>query len=199
VSEQESWVKPVTLRGERALLVPLEEAHVKGLADAGAAPEIWHYMPAWPSSAEEMRAVVEQALRLRDAGAEMPFTIIDQADGRIVGSTRYLEITPAHRGLEIGWSWLTPEVWRTRINTECKLLLLRHAFEELGAIRVQLKTDLRNARSQAAIARIGGVREGVLRQHRIMPDGYLRDTVYFSILDHEWPVVRARLEGFLQR
>jgi RimJ/RimL family protein N-acetyltransferase len=114
-----------------------------------------------------------------------------------VGSTRYLDIRRENRGLEIGWTWLAAAVQRTAVNTECKYLLLRHAFETLGAIRVQLRTDLRNLRSQRAIERIGATREGVFRQERIMWDGYLRDSVFYSVIDCEWPAVKARLEARL--
>ncbi len=191
-------VKPVVLTGERAMLVPMEGSHVEALYEAGRSPEIWPYMPMRVRTLEDMRTLLEEALRARDRGTEFPFVIIERSLNRIVGSTRFLEITPAHRGIEIGWTWLSPDAWRTPINTECKYLLLRHCFETLGALRVQLKTDARNVRSQVAIERIGGVREGLLRHHRIMPDGYLRDSVYYSILIEEWPAVKARLEGWLQ-
>lgn len=123
----------------------------------------------------------------------VPFAVIDRASGAVAGSTRYFDIRPADRGLEIGYTWYGEAYQRTTINTECKFLLLHHAFEGLGALRVQLRTDARNLRSQAAIARIGGVREGVLRSHMVMPDGYLRDTVVFSIIRSEWPEVERRL------
>src|SRR6266513_716872 len=198
-SSREIWlnVTPVTLTGARAKLIPMEASHAEALYQAGGSPEIWPYMPLWPKTPDDMRRLVREALAAREKGSEFPFVIVDQQTGRIVGSTRFLEITPAHRGIEIGWTWLARETWRTPINTECKYLLLKHCFETLGAIRVQLKTDARNIRSQQAIERIGGVREGVLRHHRIMPDGYLRDSVYYSILLEEWPAVKARLEAFL--
>ena len=123
----------------------------------------------------------------------VPFAVIDRASGAVAGSTRYFDIRPADRGLEIGYTWYGEAYQRTTINTECKFLLLHHAFEGLGALRVQLRTDSRNLRSQAAIVRIGGVREGVLRSHMVMPDGYLRDTVVFSIIRSEWPEVEKRL------
>lgn len=191
-------ISSVILTGKQAKLIPMEMSHIPGLYEAGRAPEIWKYMPANPNSLDDMQDLVEDALRLRETGAEFPFVIIDQRTDRIVGSTRFLDIVPSHRNLEIGWTWCSPDVWRTRINTECKYLLLKHCFETLGAIRVQLKTDLRNERSQRAIERIGGIREGVLRHNRIMPDGYLRDTVYFSILMEEWPAVKSRFESWLE-
>lgn len=190
-------VEPVTLTGKRSKLVPLNREHTQALFEAGNYPEIWTYMPQNSSSLEDMEEIVEGALAQMVTGAELPFSIVDQMSGKIVGSTRFLDISPANRSLEIGWTWLTPEVWRTRINTECKYLLLKHCFETLGTIRVQLKTDSRNLRSQAAMERIGAIREGVLRKHRILPDGYIRDSVYFSIVDDEWPKVKARLEAML--
>jgi RimJ/RimL family protein N-acetyltransferase len=130
---------------------------------------------------------------------QMPFAIIDLVSQKAIGSTRFLDIQPANKGLEIGWTWLGQDYWRSVRNTECKYLLLSYAFEQQGAIRVQLKTDRRNQRSQLAIERIGGVKEGMLRQHMIMPDGYLRDSVYYSILDGEWPGVKKRLEAILNK
>lgn len=201
-----------SLIGEHVELRALQAEHVTGLYEAGKYPEIWTYMAPPAGKIEEfadMARLVKEAIAKRREHHEWPFVIIDrgspitgaegQASGDIIGSTRYLDMSTAHKAVEIGWTWLTPSVWRTKINTECKYLLLRHAFETAGAIRVQLKTDSRNLRSQAAIERIGGVNEGVLRHHRIMPDGYLRDSVYYSILDEEWPVVKVRLEEMLSR
>lgn len=130
---------------------------------------------------------------------ELPFAILDRASGRAAGSTRYLEIRPEHRGLEIGWTWLGRAYRRTAVNTECKYLLLRHAFEVMGAVRVQLKTDARNLASQRAIERIGGVREGVLRRHMVLADGFVRDSVMFSVTDTEWPGARERLLKLLDQ
>jgi N-acetyltransferase len=188
---------PIILTGRRALLVPLEADHGAALFETARQPGVWDYMPTAIERLDQMERFVESALAARAAGTENPFVIVDQETGQVVGSTRYLDIAHTHRNLEIGFTWLAPQVWRTRINTECKYLLLRHAFETLNMIRVQFKTDARNVRSQNAIERIGGVREGVLRSHRIMPDGYLRDSVYFSILAPEWPKVKERLEAML--
>jgi len=127
----------------------------------------------------------------------MPFAVVDTLRNRIVGSTRLADISFPNRGVEIGWTWLDPSVWRTPINTECKYLLLKHCFETLDMIRVCLKTDSRNVRSQRAIERLGARREGILRSHRILPDGYARDSVYYSILASEWPDVRQTLEHSL--
>lgn len=188
---------PVELVGERVKLVPMEESHIDGLFEAGRAPQIWTYMSMKVETIDDVKRLVAGAFSAKQAGVEMPFTIIDQESDKIVGSTRFLDISVPNRQLEIGWTWLTPSVWRTRINTECKYLLLKYCFETLGTIRVQLKTDGRNVRSQQAMERIGAVKEGILRKHRIMHDGYIRDSVYFSVIDDEWPCVKARLESML--
>lgn len=192
--------QPVILSGRHLRLEPLGPVHVPDLAVAGAEEEIWRYMPAMPPKDEAaMAAMVAAALREAERGVRRPFAIIRLDSGRAVGSTSYLDIAPEHRRIEIGWTWLGAEARRTAINTECKYLLLRHAFEALGCGRVQLKTDARNLRSQAAIERIGAKREGVLRRHLVMPDGHVRDTVMYSILNDEWPAVKARLDNWLRR
>lgn len=185
------------LIGDRVELRALKVEHVAGLYEAAKYPEIWTHMPRAIVEMADMAGVAKAAIAQRRLKLEWPLVVVDRTTDTIVGSTRYLDIVPAHKAVEIGWTWLTPSVWRTSINTECKYLLLRHAFETAGAIRVCLKTDSRNLRSQAAIERIGGVREGVLRRHRILPDGYRRDSVYYSIIDEEWPAVKARLEAML--
>jgi N-acetyltransferase len=188
-------VEPCTLIGKTVRLEPLQARHADDLFLAGQEAEMWLYLPTNPCvSRGAMAQWIAETLRLQQAGDCLPFAIIDLATGRAIGSTRYLAMMAKDYGLEIGWTWLDPAVRRTGVNTECKYLLLTHAFEVLKAIRVQLKTDSRNVRSQTAIARIGGVREGVLRNHMIMSDGYRRHTVYFSILDSEWPSVKAGLE-----
>ena len=192
-------IRPVELIGESVKIQPMEAHHVKELFEAGNFPEIWAYMSMQVRSIDDMESLVSNALQSRELGSEFPFVIIDRASGKIVGSTRFLNISLPNRNLEIGWTWLTPSVWRTRINTECKYLLLKHCFETLGAIRVQLKTDSRNLRSQQAIQRIGGIKEGVLRNHMIMHDGYIRDSVYFSIIDSEWAMVKDNLESILEQ
>jgi RimJ/RimL family protein N-acetyltransferase len=192
-------VTPVTLTGKLVCLEPLNERHLADLLVEAQDQSIWPYMSYNPSkSLVDMEAWLFQALEAQLQGAMLPFAIIEQATNRAVGSTRYLTIMPYDRGLEIGWTWLGQSVRRTGVNTECKYLLLRHAFETLGAIRVQLKTDSRNERSQRAIERIGGVREGILRNHMIMPDNYYRHSVYFSIIDSEWPTVKANLAAKMQ-
>jgi N-acetyltransferase len=191
-------VTPVTLTGRVVRLEPLSLAQVPDLTVAGRDEAIWRYMP-YPNmqTEEQMQAWVADLLHRQTLGGDLPFAVYHLADQKYVGATRYMDIQPANRGLEIGGTWYGPAYQRTAVNTECKYLLLRHAFEVLGCIRVQLKTDLRNERSQAAIARIGAVREGVLRENMIMPDGHHRSSVYFSLLAAEWPAAKAKLEARL--
>ncbi|MEW9700313.1 GNAT family N-acetyltransferase [Paenibacillus sp. SI8] len=191
-------IQPLTLEGTQVTLMPLQESHISELTKAANDPLIWAYMTPLPQK-QDVQRFVRQALEEQQSGLGLPFSVYDKGSERIVGSTRLFEISTAHRQLEIGHTWYHPTVWRTRINTECKYLLLRHCFETLGTVRVQLKTDLRNVRSQTAIARLGAVQEGILRQHRILQDGYIRDTVMFSIIASEWPEVKQRLEGFLSQ
>ena len=192
-------VMPVTLTGRWVRLEALSETHVAGLFAAGGQDgEIWRYMLDGPMRSEvEMLAYVRGALQRQEGGAELPFCVVDQASGQAAGATRYLNISPMDGALEIGGTWYAKAFQRTPTNTECKYLLLGHAFETLGCVRVQLKTDARNLRSQAALERLGAVREGVLRKHMRLPDGYQRDSVMYSITDDEWPAVKARLESFL--
>lgn len=193
-------VQPVTLTGRFARLEPLSEDHVPGLTAIGLDDDIWKYMVYGPVRGEDdIRRWVRYMLTLAAEGADLPFAAIDLASGSVAGATRYMDIRPAHRGLEIGGTWYGAPYRRTRVNTECKYLLLRHAFENLGCIRVQLKTDLRNERSQRAIERLGAVKEGVLRKHMVLPDGHVRDSVYYSILDSEWPTVKIRLQDMLAK
>jgi N-acetyltransferase len=194
-------VRPVVLTGQYVRLEPMTEAHVPGLAEIGVDDDdIWRFMPyGFMRSEDEIRSWVRGVLEHAAAGTDVPFAVIHLGSGRVAGATRYMEIRPEHNGLEIGGTWYGAEFRRTPVNTESKYLLLRHAFETLGCIRVQLKTDSRNERSQKAIERIGAVREGVLRNHMILPDGYYRHSVYYSILDGEWPGVKSRLEEKLGR
>jgi len=187
-------VKPVVLTGKYVRLEPMTEAHVPGLAEIGAGQTFWDFMLYGNiNTVDDMRNWVLDILARAEKGTDLPFVAIHLASGRVAGATRYLNIMPKDRGLEIGGTWYGSEFQRTPMNTECKYLLLSHAFETLGCIRVQLKTDLRNERSQKAIERIGAVREGVLRNHMILPDGRYRHSVFYSILDTEWPVVKKRL------
>ena len=188
-------VEPVALTGDVVRLEPLQREHAEALFRAAQDPAIWSYMSYNPSvSLATMHTWIEKALEGQVRGDEVPFVIVHLATNEVVGSTRYMTIVPQNRGLEIGWTWLTRAVRRTAVNTECKYLLLQHAFETLRAIRVQIKTDSRNLTSQRAIERLGAVKEGVLRNHVIMPDGYYRHSIYYSILDTEWATVKANLE-----
>lgn len=192
-------IEPVTLIGRMIRLEPLSEDHVPDLALVGLDENIWRYMLYGQIHTEaDMRRWVLEILERQARGTDLAFAVVLQASGRAVGATRYLDIRPEHRGLEIGGTWYGAAYQRTAVNTEAKYLLLQHAFETLGCVRVQFKTDLRNERSQRALARIGAVQEGILRNHIIRPDGYIRDSVYFSIIDREWPAVKARLDAMLQ-
>ena len=190
-------LQPIVLNGARVQLMPLQMGHAEALLEIAQAPEIWPYLPQRIENRQQTQRWIEAALVAQQAGAELPFVIFDHETNQIVGSTRLTDYSEAHRQVEIGWTWLSPIVWRTRVNSECKWLLLRHCFETLNLVRVQLKTDARNERSQRAIERLGAQKEGVLRSHRILSDGFIRDTVMYSILDAEWPNVKARLEMFL--
>lgn len=191
-------VPVVTLVGRVVRLEPLAPAHAIDLTEAGQDDDIWRFMPYGVCrTVEKMRGFIRYALDRQAQGTTLPFAVIHLATGRAVGSTRYLDIQPENRALEIGGTWYAPTHQRTAVNTECKYLLLRHAFEALGYQRVQLKTDLRNERSQKAIERVGAAREGVLRCNMILPDGYRRSSVMYSILVEEWPAVKTRLEGML--
>ena len=193
-------IPPVTLAGRHARLEPLGENHLASLLRHGADAEIWRWMPTLRDDPREsVRAWFERAMAATERGDVVAWAIVDAASDEAVGGTTYLDIALADKRVEIGSTWHGKAFWRTAINTECKYLLLCHAFETLGCNRVQLKTDLRNMRSQAAIARLGAVREGVLRSQMMMPDGWVRDTVMFSIIAAEWPAVTARLEERLAR
>jgi RimJ/RimL family protein N-acetyltransferase len=193
-------VKSVTLQGQHVRLEPMTEAHVPALAEIGVGQPFWDFMLYGNiNTVDDMRSWVLDILSRAAKGADLPFVAVHLESGQVAGATRYLNIVPADRGLEIGGTWYGPQFQRTAVNTECKYLLLQHAFETLGCIRVQLKTDLRNERSQRAIERIGAVKEGVLRNHMILPDGRVRHSVFYSILDTEWPEVKQRLEELLAR
>jgi RimJ/RimL family protein N-acetyltransferase len=190
---------PVTLAGRHVRLEPLSPGHVPALCEVGLDPELWRWTLTVIRTPEEMRGYVEAALRERDEGGALPFATVDMASGRAIGSTRFGSISMADGRVEVGWTWVARPWQRTPANTEAKYLMLRHAFEALGCVRVELKTDALNARSRAAILRVGAREEGVLRKHMKSQGGRMRDTVYFSILDDEWPGVRAGLEARLAR
>jgi N-acetyltransferase len=193
-------IKPVVLKGKHARLEPMTEAHIPALAEIGVGQPFWDFMVyGRMQTADDMRGWVQDILSRAEKGTDLPFVAIHLASGRVAGATRYMNIMPLDRGLEIGGTWYGPEFQRTVVNTECKYLLLSYAFETLGCIRVQLKTDLRNERSQKAIERIGATREGILRNHMILPDGHYRHSVFYSILDTEWSKVKKRLEELAAR
>ncbi len=190
----------IHLSGDHVLLEPLAEQHIPGLQQVGLDTEIWQHMPYGDiTTPPDLERWVRDLLALAEKGADIPFVVIHKGSGRIAGATRFMDVRAAHRGVEIGGTWYGAEFRRTAVNTECKYLLLRHAFEYMDCIRVQFKTDLRNERSQRAIERLGAVREGVLRNHMILPDGTVRHSVYYSILAEEWPHVRQRLEAILAK
>jgi RimJ/RimL family protein N-acetyltransferase len=192
------WVSPVTLQGRHVRLEPLNESHISGLTEIGAGQDFWDFMLyGRMETQDDMRNWVLDIMSRAEKGTDLPFVVIHLDSGKVAGATRYLNIMPKDRGLEIGGTWYGTDYQRTPVNTECKYLLLMHAFEKLGCIRVQLKTDLRNLRSQKAIERIGAKREGILRNHMILPSGRYRDSVFFSIVDSEWPEVKQRLENML--
>jgi RimJ/RimL family protein N-acetyltransferase len=192
-------VKPIVLTGKIIQLQPLTLNHVPGLY-AASDPAIWKYMLYGDITTEsDIRNWVLDMLERASGGTDLPFAVIDLASGDEVGATRYLEIRPQHKGLEIGGTWYGPKYQRTGVNTECKYLLLKHAFETLGCIRVQFKADSRNERSIHAIKRIGAKSEGVLRNHMILPDGTFRHSAYFSILADEWPEVKKKLEDMQRK
>jgi RimJ/RimL family protein N-acetyltransferase len=194
-----TWVEPVTLDGTYVRLEPLSMDHLSGLTQVGLDAEIWRWMPMFVQSPQDMRTLIEEALGEAEAGTMVPLATIDKATGKPVGSTRYLSIVPAHRRLEIGWTWLAPAWQHSAVNTEAKLLMLQHAFEKLGALRVEFKTDALNDKSRTALLKIGAVEEGIFRHHMVMPGGRRRDSAYYSVIEEEWPRVRQHLQTRLAR
>ncbi|WP_097459233.1 GNAT family N-acetyltransferase [Mangrovitalea sediminis] len=192
------WIYPVTLRGRRVTLEPLQPEHCEGLQAAAGDGELWRLWYTSVPTPENMAASIEEALEEQAQGVSLPFAVRDNASGKLLGSTRYLHVEASHRRLEIGATWYARSAQRTGINTECKLLLLTHAFEELKAIAVEFRTHWHNRASRAAIARLGARQDGVLRHHYKMADGSFRDTVVFSIVEPEWLAVRRNLQFMLE-
>lgn len=190
-------LEPVILEGRHVRLVPMTPGHVPALWRAGSDPELWRLTMAQVHSEDDMRRYVDEALAAQARGTALPFVTTRAETGEVIGSTRFGNIEMAHRRVEIGWTWIAPAWQRTVINTEAKYLMMRHAFETLGCVRVELKTDALNQRSRNAILRIGAVEEGVLRKHQTTEHGRVRDTVFFSVTDDEWPRVKARLEEMM--
>lgn len=193
----EMIVTPVTLKGWHVRLEPLAKGHLAGLAEVGLDEELWRWIPTAVRTREEMAAYIETALQEQERGVSLPFVILEKATGRAIGSTRYGNIDRMHHRVEIGWTWVAREWQRTAMNTEAKYLLLKHAFESLGCMRVELKTDSLNEKSREAILRIGAKEEGIFRNHIITASGRIRHSAYYSIIDSEWPEVKARLEAKL--
>ena len=192
-------VEPVTLTGRIVRLEPLSEAHIPALAKVGLDEKIWHYMRYGNiETIEQLTAWVKEMLDLKSKGGDLPFAVIYLTTGDAIGCTRYLDIDPQNYCVEIGGTWYGLDYQGPLVNTECKYLLLKHAFEELECIRVWLKTDSRNQHSQHAIEMLGAIKEGVLRNHMILPDGYIRDSIVYSILPDEWPQVKRSLETRLK-
>jgi RimJ/RimL family protein N-acetyltransferase len=198
VSAQE-WVQPVVLEGRRVRLEPLRAEHFGDLAAVAFDPVIWRWSALGDLDEAGLRGWMAAALANADAGLELPFATVERSTGRAVGSTRFMSIVPEHRRLEIGWTWLGSAFQRSGLNREAKLLQLTHAFEVLGANRVEFKTHALNDRSRAALAGIGATFEGVFRNHMILPDGSIRHSAYFSVIAEEWPAVKAALAAGLDR
>jgi RimJ/RimL family protein N-acetyltransferase len=190
-------IQPITLEGLAVRLEPLSLAHYPQLCEAGLDFELWHWTPNNVRTPEDMRAYIKQALAEQKRGTSLPFATIDRASGKVIGSTRYLNIDATNLRVEIGATWLAKNWQRTAANTEAKYLMLGHAFEKLGCIRVEFKTDSLNQRSRDAILRLGAKEEGTLRNHMLTWTGRIRHTVYFSIIDSEWPEVKKRLEKMM--
>ena len=194
-----SITAPLTLTGQRVVLEALTLDHVDALAAVGLDPALWRLTTVRVDTRDAMRRYVEIALQWQREGTAVPFATIDRATGSVVGSTRFANIVAEHKRAEIGWTWITPRFQRSHVNTEAKYLMLKHAFETWRFNRVELKTSALNAKSRAAILRIGATEEGTLRRHMVNPDGTLRDSVYFSVIAEEWTAVKGELEEKLAR
>lgn len=189
---------PELFEGSRVQLYPLELSQAEELFECGKHEGIWTYLPNGVKTLEDMILLIQSSLKSKELGLEYPFVVFDKELNRLVGSTRFLNISEPNKNLEIGWTWYSPVVWRTRVNTECKYVLLKYCFDEFKAVRVQFKADVRNDRSNNAIRRIGATHEGVLRQDRILHDGFIRNANIYSIIDTEWQEVKSRLEEYLR-
>ena len=190
-------VKPVTLDGVRVRMEPMTADHLDALVEAGSFDELWRLTAVNAAKREEMKSYVDAALADASKGIALPFVTIDKPSGKVIGSSRFGNIDPPNLKTEIGWTWITPAFQRTHVNSEAKLLMMTHAFEAWKCVRVELKTDVLNEKSRNAMKRIGCVEEGVLRKHMLVQGGRYRDSVYYSVLDTEWPQVKARLISFL--
>jgi RimJ/RimL family protein N-acetyltransferase len=192
-------IEPVILEGRKVRLEPLALEHVPRLAEVALDPAIWQWTIARPTDEAGLRAWAEAALASRAAGSEFPFVTLEASTGRPIGSSRFMNIVLEHRRVEIGWTWVAPAWQRTGANREAKLLMMGHAFNTLGCRRVEFKTDSLNEPSRTALLGIGAQFEGIFRNHMVMPDGRMRHSAYYSVIDDEWPAVRAGLERSLAR
>jgi RimJ/RimL family protein N-acetyltransferase len=192
-------IEPVTLEGERVRLEPMRADHLDALTKAGAFEELWKWTRDFAHTPESMKKYVHEALQSAERGEAIPYVTIDKTSGRVIGSTRFANIDRANRHVEIGWTWITPEFQQTYVNSEAKYLMLTHAFEVWGCARVELKTDVLNTKSRNAMLRMGATEEGTLRKHVLAYADRWRDTIYYSVLDVEWPDVKARLAKFVKQ
>jgi RimJ/RimL family protein N-acetyltransferase len=192
-------VEPVILEGEKVRLEPLTAEHLDDLCEAGLHDELWRLIPTYIANREDMRSYIQTALDEQARGVSLPFATVEKTSGKAIGSTRFGNIDASNKRVEIGWTWISPDWQRTYVNTEAKYLMLKHAFETWNCNRVELKTDALNDRSRNAILRLGAKQEGIFRHHVVTYSGRLRDSVYFSILNDEWPEVKANLEDKLAR
>jgi RimJ/RimL family protein N-acetyltransferase len=193
------FLAPITLEGKHVTLKPLSVEHLAGLQAAVQDGELWKLWYTAIPQPENMAQEIQRRLGLQEKGTMLPFTIVRNDTGAVCGMTTYMNVDPVNRRVEIGSTWYAQSVQRTAINTEAKLLLLAHAFEELKCIAVEFRTHWMNHQSRNAIARLGAKQDGILRQHQRMPDGSLRDTVVFSIIDAEWPTIKRHLKYKLER
>ncbi|WP_327033714.1 GNAT family protein [Micromonospora ureilytica] len=189
-------VGPVELRGSIVRLEPLTIKHVGDLTEAASHDQVWAYLDEeTPADEEPVAALIQEARAEQQRGERLAFAIVDVTSDKAVGSISYIDISPSHHSLEIGWAWLAPSYWRTGAIREASHLLMRHAFNDLGAIRVAFKTDSRNTRSQQAIKGLGATEEGTFRNHRILRDGHIRHSIYYSVTAEDWPAVSRKLEA----
>ena len=197
--EGPSWTDPITLEGRLVRLEPMDRAHLDGLAEVAFDPTLWQWTLARPTDRAGLEEWMEAALWNAESGSELPFVTVERSSGRPIGSSRYLNIVPEHRRLEIGWTWVGTAWQRGGANREAKLLMLQHAFEALGCMRVEFKTDSQNDKARRSLLGIGSTFEGIFRNHMVMPEGRIRHSAYYSVTDEEWPDVKARLtEGIDQ-
>lgn len=191
--------KDITLEGETVSLIPLELKDTELLYEALQSPEVWKYTWREINTVDDLEQVLIMAVKNKKEGKQIPFIIKDKRTGRVIGTTRIGDIDKVNRNVEIGWTWLSPEVWKTKVNTECKFLLLTYCFEELKVLRVQFSVSGQNVRSQKAVERIGATKEGNFRKHRVKADGTIHDNIFYSIIDSEWESVKQRLNDLLAK